>query len=76
MLDRLAQIVVDRLRPQLERVIDEHFKELKADLHVELEDAYIAATDKFSSKVANALPRLQNELRAEITQQIIRGVKK
>lgn len=72
MLDRLAQLIVDRLRPQLEQVIDEHFKELKADVCNQLDTAH----SDFNIAVSKALPQIKRELKTEITQQIVRGVKR
>lgn len=71
MLDRLAQLIVDRLRPQLESVIDDHFRELKEDIHQELD----AARSEIDTAMVMSLPGIKKELKKEITQQIVRGVK-
>lgn len=71
MLDRLAQLIVDRLRPQLESVIDDHFRELKEDIHNEMDMSSLRASNTLNA----ALPQMKKELKTEITQQIVRGIK-
>lgn len=71
MLDRLAQLIVDRLRPQLERVIDDHFREFKEDIQNEMDMSSLRASNTLNA----ALPQMKKELKTEITQQIVRGIK-
>lgn len=75
MLDRLAQLIVDKLRPQLERVIDELFVELQEHIEGELDDAFTGAVSTFNIHVAKTLPKIKDELKREVTQQIVKGIK-
>lgn len=75
MLDRLAQLIVDRLRPQLERVINEHFEELRLEIEEQLDDAFTGATNTFNIILAKNLPRVKKEVEREMAQKIVEGLK-
>lgn len=74
MLDRLAQLIVDRLRPQIEQVIKEQIEQLTEDIRDELDDAYTGATNTFNITLSKSLPRFKQELEKEVAQKIVRGL--
>lgn len=74
MLDRLAQLIVDRLRPQIEQVIREHFDELRLEVRDDIDEYFNGAVNTFNITLSKSLPRFKQELEKEVAQKIVRGL--
>lgn len=75
MIDRLAQLVADRVLPHLERRIDERFDELETLIEDRLEQSFDGAVSTFNIYVAKTLPSLKKDIKDEINSEIVRGFK-
>jgi len=71
MLDRLAQLIVDRLEPKIERIVQVHIDELRIEVTEQILKGFVES----ANATAEMLPELEKRLKKEITQQIVRGVK-
>lgn len=75
MLDRLAQLIVDKLEPKIDRLLELRFH----DLRLELIDDVAAATGVISLHIDNRIEAdiedAKKELKKQITGEIIRGFK-
>ena len=75
MLDRLAQLVVDKLEPKIERIVQTHLDELRLELQDSLDESFSGAVNTFNIHIVKSLPEIEKRLKQEITQQIVRGIK-
>lgn len=78
MLERLAQLVVDKLEPKIERIISIHLDELKLEIHRRVDESLsnvVVDLGKHLNYSEQQMEEIKARLKREITQQIVRGVK-
>lgn len=72
MLDKLADLIVEKLERRIDHYIDLKFEAFQENILKEIAEARANIQFQFS----NELPQLKKSLKAEITSQIVRGIKK
>lgn len=75
MLDRLVQMIVDRLEPKIERMVQLRFEELEERLKDEMDELISGSVNTFNTHLSRTIPQLKTEIQREITKKIVRGVK-
>lgn len=78
MLERLAQLVVDKLEPKIERIVSIHLDELKLEIHRRIDESLsnvVIDLGKHLNYSDQQMEEIKARLKKEITQQIVRGVK-
>ena len=75
MLDRLAQLVADKLEPKVERIVQAHLDDLRIDVINGIANAAVAISTTVDERITTEIDASRTELRKQITQEILRGVK-
>lgn len=75
MLDRIVQMIVDRLEPKIERIIQSYMDELRIEVLDEISRSIASTANTFNVYVDQVMPEIEKRLKKEITQQIVRGIK-
>lgn len=75
MLERLAQLIADKLEPKIERIIQSHLDDLRLEVIDGVASAASVIAASVNSRIASDIDAAKIELEKQIKQDILRGVK-
>lgn len=75
MLERLSQLIVDKLEPKIERTVQSHLDELRLEVIDGVASAASVIAASVDARIASDIDAAKIELEKQIKQDILRGVK-
>lgn len=75
MLDRLAQLIVDRLEPKIDRMIQAQLDDLRVEVIDGVANAASVIALSVDARIVSDIDAAKIELEKQIKQDILRGVK-
>ena len=75
MLERLAQLIANKLEPKIERIVQYHLDELRLEVIDGVANAASVIAVSVDARIASDIDAAKIELEKQIKQDILRGVK-
>lgn len=75
MLERLAQLIVDKLEPKIERTVQSNLDDLRREVIDGVADAASVIAVSVETRIVSDIDAAKIELEKQIKQDILRGVK-
>lgn len=75
MLERLAQLIADKLEPKIERIVQSHLEELRLEVIDGVADAASVIAVSVENRIVSDVDAAKIELEGQIKRDILKGVK-
>lgn len=75
MLERLAQLIADKIEPKIERIVQSHLDELRLEVIDGVASAASVIAASVDTRIASDIDAAKTELEKRIREEILRGVK-
>lgn len=75
MLERLAQLIVDKLEPKIEQVVQAQLEELRVEIVDGVANAAGVIASTLNERITLDVAAAKADLKKQITSEILRGVK-